>query len=393
MFSSRIQADLTPNQLARTVDGMRAEGRAFLDLTESNPTRAGFDYPADLLSSFADPRGCTYSPQPFGLRGAREAVAGDYERRGIRLDPDRIVLTASTSEAYSLLFKLLCDPDDEVLVPRPSYPLFEHLARLDAVRAVPYQLEYHGTWTIDFDTIDRALSPRTRALLVVTPNNPTGSFVTPAELDEIAARCAPRDVAVIADEVFTDYELTPGASTVSGRVLDRSDVLTFSLGGLSKTIGLPQVKLGWIGVGGSPTTASAVLGRLELAADTYLSVSTPVQLAADELLRRGSSVRRQIQARIAANRGYLVTRASEYPACEVLHAEGGWSAILRVPSVRPEEELVLALLTDAAVLTHPGYFFDFASESYVVVSLLVREEVFCSGASRILRHFDCSVAT
>jgi len=388
MFSSRVQADLAPNRLTHALERRRAEGRPYIDLTESNPTRAGLDYPADLLVPLCDRRGLTYSPQPFGELEARQAVADDYARRGIAVAPERIILTVSSSDAYSLLFRVLCDPGDQILAPRPSYPLFEHLARLDAVTITPYDLEYHSAWSVDIASVEHALSDRTRALLVVTPNNPTGSYVKSHELDRLAALCAARDVAMIADEVFADYEIVPGASRASGRVLGRRDVLAFSLGGLSKSIGLPQVKLGWIGVGGPTDAVERALARLELACDTYLSVSTPVQLAAPELLQRGTSVRRQIQARVTANYNHLAATGTAIPTCEVLDAEGGWYAIVRVPSLCPEEELVLNLLADADVLTHPGYFFDFAHESHLVVSLIGSETRFREGVSRMFRYLE-----
>jgi aspartate/methionine/tyrosine aminotransferase len=388
MFSSRVQADLAPNRLAHALERRRAEGRPCIDLTESNPTRAGFDYPADLLAPLGDRRGLTYSPQPFGVPEARRAVAEDYARRGLTVGPEHIVLTVSSSDAYSLLFRVLCDPGDQVLAPRPSYPLFEHLGRLDAVTILPYDLEYHGAWSIDVGSVESALSERTHALLLVTPNNPTGSYVKSHELDRLAAICAERDVAIIADEVFADYELVPGAAQSSGRVLPRQDVLTFSLGGLSKSIGLPQVKLGWIGIGGPAAAVEQAVARLEFACDTYLSVSTPVQLAAPELLDRGASLRRQIQARVRANYNYLAAAGAALPTCEVLNAEGGWYAIVRVPSLCPEEELVLNLLAAADLLTHPGYFFDFAHESHLVVSLLVSETLFREGVSRMFRYLQ-----
>ncbi len=279
-----------------------------LDLTESNPTRAGIAYPPALLAPLADPRGLRYDPRPFGLPSARQAVSDDYARRGVAIAADRVVLTASTSDAYGWLFKLLADAGDEVLVPRPSYPLFDHLTRLEGVVARPYDLDYHGRWSIDFASIEGALSSRTRAVLLVSPNNPTGSFVKQHELDRLAELCAPRDVALIADEVFADYELEPGAAARAGRVLDRRDVLAFSLGGLSKSVGLPQVKLGWIGVAGPDRLVAAALDRLELVCDTYLSVSTPVQASAAELLAAGAPVR-------AANRraGAGELRLSERP--------------------------------------------------------------------------------
>jgi alanine-synthesizing transaminase len=389
MFSRRVPTDLAPNRLAQALDRRRAEGRPYIDLTESNPTRAGFDYPADLLVPLGNRRGLTYSPQSFGVQEARRAVADDYARRGLSVGPEQIVLTVSSSEAYSLLFRVLCDPGDQVLAPRPSYPLFEHLGRLDAVTVIPYDLEYHGSvWSIDVASVERALSDMTRALLVVTPNNPTGSYVKSHELDRLAAMCAARDVALIADEVFADYELVPGASRSSGRVLSRQDVLTFSLGGLSKSIGLPQVKLGWIGIGGPTTAVEHALGRLEFACDTYLSVSTPVQLAAPELLDRGASLRRQIQTRVTANYNYLAVTGAAIPTSEVLNAEGGWYAIVRVPSLCPEEELVLNLLAYADVLTHPGYFFDFAYGSHLVVSLIVSEMLFREGVSHMFRYLE-----
>ena len=292
MFSSRIAGDLAPNRLSEVLRARQAAGRPVIDLTESNPTRVGLDYPKDLLAPLADCRGLTYAPQPFGIMAARQAVADDYQRRGIAIGAERVAVTASTSEAYSLLFKLLASPGDEILVPRPSYPLFEHLTALDGVVARPYDLEYNGVWSIDFNSIDGALGPRTRAVLVVNPNNPTGSFAAQDEIDRLAAVCAGCGVALIADEVFADYELEPGAAGMAAPMLTRDDVLLFALGGLSKSIGLPQVKLGWIATAGPVGLVDAVLRRLELICDTYLSVSTPVQLAAAELLERGAHPRK-----------------------------------------------------------------------------------------------------
>jgi aspartate/methionine/tyrosine aminotransferase len=387
-FSSRIPPDLGSNRLARAVLRARLEAQPLINLTESNPTKAGFAYPADLLAPLAHQRGLVYEPSPFGLVEARRAVARDYERRGTSISIDRIALSASTSEAYSLLFKLLADARDEVLVPRPSYPLFDHLTRLDELTAVPYDLEYHDGWTIDLESVERAVTPRTRALLIVNPNNPTGSFVKPAELDRLKSICANRGVALIADEVFSDYELQSGAKAIAGRVLDGSDTLVFSLGGLSKSAGLPQVKLGWMAVGGPDELVDRALERLELVCDTYLSVSTPVQAAAPELIERAAPVRAQIQARIAANYRHLVEQTATVPACSVLHAEGGWYAVMQVPSFGSEEDLVVTLVDRAGVLAHPGYFFDFPRESYLVVSLLPDQDVFADGVGRVLQHVE-----
>ena len=384
MFSSRLPPNLTPNLLAKTLARLRAEGRTIVDLTESNLTRAGLDYPPDLLAPLAHPRGLAYQPSPFGLIEARRAVAAEYARRGTLVPAERIVLTVSTSDAYSLLFKLLADPGDEVLVPRPSYPLFEHLTRLDGLAARPYDLEYHGSWSIDVASVEQALTPRTRALVIVSPNNPTGSFVKHDELARLAHICAERRVALVADEVFADYELEPGAASNSGRVLDRDEALVFSLGGLSKSVGLPQAKLGWIAVGGPASLVGGALERLEFVCDTYLPVSTPVQAAVAELVERGGSVREQIRARITANYRHLVEKSSAAPASRALRSEGGWYGVLQVPTLRREEELVLDLLVNDGVLTHPGYFFDFPRESYLVISLLPAEAEFAAGIERLL---------
>ena len=391
MFSDRVPTELATNRLTAAVAAARAQGRPVIDLTVSNPTRAGFEYPPDLLAPLADPEALRYDPRPLGRIDAREAVARDYERQGVRVDADRVVLTASTSEAYSLLFKLLAGAGDEVLVPRPSYPLFEHLTRLDLVSAMPYDLEYHGAWSIDLTSVERAITSRTRALLVVSPNNPTGSFVTQEELERVAALCAARDIAIIADEVFADYELEAGALAAAGRAALRPDVLTFSLGGLSKSAGLPQVKLGWIVVSGADALAAAAIERLELLCDTYLSVSTPVQMAAPSLLDAGVRIRAQIAARTLANYRYLQSAAATVRSCRLLRSDAGWSAVLQVPSLQSEEDLVLHLLEHEGVLAQPGYFYDFPRESFLVVSLITPPAVLADGIGRVLRHFDCSV--
>jgi aspartate/methionine/tyrosine aminotransferase len=391
VFSERLPPHLVTNRLTRALEERRARGEPILDLTLSNPTRAGFDYPSDLLAPLAHPRGLTYTPQPFGLIDARRAVARDYARQGLTVPPDRVVLTASTSEAYSLLFKLLTDPGDEILVPRPSYPLFDHLARLDAVSPRPYDLEYHGRWSIDFASVERACTDRTRAVIVVSPNNPTGSFIRRDELARLVTMCAARNLPIVADEVFADYELEPGSAHASGRVLAQHDVLAFALGGLSKTVGLPQVKLGWMAVSGPESVAAPALERLELICDTYLSASTPVQAAASDLLERGAAVRDQIAGRVGTNYRWLKSY-TEATACTCRYAEGGWSAVLQVPSLESEDELVIGLLIKDGILSHPGYFFDFPRESFLVVSLLTPEAILRDGVGRILRHFICSTS-
>jgi hypothetical protein len=382
MFSSRLPPSLEPNALARAIDVKRRRGGVITDLTLSNPTHAGFDYPADLLAPLSDPRGLDYEPHPLGLWPARAAVAAEFRRRGIVISADRVALTASTSEAYALLFKLLCNAGDQVLVPRPSYPLFDHLTSLESVVAVPYALEYHGSWRIDLDAVRRAVGDRTRAILIVSPNNPTGSFLHRDDLTALAEIAGRHGLALIGDEVFADYPLDPAPEAT--HALAAPDVLSFSLGGLSKSAGLPQLKLAWIGVGGPPATVDRTLASYELVADTYLSVSTPVQAAAPELIERGGAIRAQIQDRTRRNLDTLRSLAAAHPAVTVLPVEGGWSAVLQVPAVQGEEALVLTLLERDEVLVHPGYFFDFPREAFVVLSLLVAPNRFDRAVARLL---------
>lgn len=359
-----------------------------MDLTESNPTRAGFDYPAGLLRPLADTAALRYEPEPFGLASARAAVAADQARRGAHAQPSQVVLTSSTSEAYSWLFKLLCNPGERVLVPRPSYPLFEHLTRLEAVDAAPYDLEYHGRWRLDSDSVVHAATPSTRAVVVVSPNNPTGSFLTARELEWLDTFCAERHLALVADEVFADYVLDASADRATDVAL-RAGALAFTLGGLSKSVGLPQLKLGWIIVGGA--RRDAALHALELIADSYLSVSTPVQVAAAELLARGAAIRDVILSRLRENLSALRATAVRVPSCDVLACEGGWYAVVRVPATRTEDDLVLGLLDRERILVHPGYFFDFPREAFLVVSLLPRPDQFADAAARMLQFASASV--
>jgi alanine-synthesizing transaminase len=385
--SSRLPRESAPNALSRALDDIRRAGTSFIDLTASNPTRAGIPYPDDLLRLLSAPASLEYDPHPLGLLSAREAVAADHARRGAVVDPGQVVLSASTSEMYSWLFKLLCDAGDSVLVPRPSYPLFEHLTGLEGVHAHPYRLAYHGAWEIDLDSV-AAAPAGTRAVLLVSPNNPTGSFVGASELDALVRLCGARGWALIVDEVFVDYVLDASAPVTD--IATRAGVLTFSMGGASKSLGLPQVKLGWTVVGGPPAERAAALERLELIADTFLSVSTPVQVAAPDLLARGRAVRDAIHLRVRRNLAAARQLAANHPACSVLPVEGGWSAVVRVPATRSEESLMLDLLQRERVLVHPGYFFDFAHEAFLVVSLLVPESEFADAFARTLRFAEAS---
>jgi alanine-synthesizing transaminase len=360
MFSRRAQWDAPINDLTRA----RAAHRGpLLDLTETNPTRAGIAYPPGIAEALARGAEAPYEPEALGLRTAREAVA-----RHLGCDAADVVLTASTSEAYSFLFKLLTDPGDVVLTATPSYPLLEHLAALELVALRPFAMEFHRRWEITGVPVDE----RTRAILVVNPNNPTGSFVR--EQDALASHGIP----IISDEVFLDYPLEG-----SGRTFVREDVLTFTLGGLSKSAGLPNLKLAWMRVSG-PRKQEAI-AALELIADNFLSVATPVQVALPELLELAPSIRKNISNRTRANLATL--RGAFSSAVQVLPVEGGWSAVLRVPRVRSDDELALLLL-ERGVVVQPGYFFDFADDGYLVVSLLTREEVFAEGVRRIERALD-----
>ena len=381
MLSRRLPPHARPNALSRAIVALRADGAPIADLTESNPTCAAIPYPDGLLASLAAVEALRYDPHPFGLPSARDAVAADQRRRGARVDPAHVVLTASSSEAYSWLFKLLCNPGEGVLVPRPSYPLFEHLTALEGVRAHPYALEYHGRWAIDVDSIVAAPDD-VRAVLVVSPNNPTGSYLEDEEFQRLSSLCRERRWALVVDEVFADYPLDAAQPLTD--IATRSEVLSFTLAGLSKTVGLPQLKLGWCIVGGPRPERDAALAALEVIADSYLSVGTPVQVAVRQLLDAGVSVRDAIQERIRRNLTTLRAAAGRYPACELLRTEGGWSAVLRVPATRSEEQLALDLLRTEQVLVHPGYFFDFPREAYVVVSLLPAHDLFEDAVARLL---------
>ncbi len=383
-FSSRLHWDLRPNRLAALLEERRRAGTGVLDLTESNPTRAGLPYPAgEILAPLAGERALLYEPSPVGLASAREAVCAYYAARGQAVAPDRVVLTASTSEAYAYLFKLLADPGDEVLVPRPSYPLFEFLATLESVRVKTYPLVYHAGWAIDLDALERAMTERTRAIVLVNPNNPTGSFVKRDELEGLVRMAGDHDCALISDEVFADYGFAPDERRVA-TLAGVGEAPAFAMSGLSKIAGLPQMKLGWIVVAGPEGPRREAMARLELIADTYLSVATPVQWAAAALLEAGAAVRAAIARRTRDNLAFFRAAVEREPAFRVLAVEGGWYAILQAPRTRTEEEWVLELLGARDVLVQPGFFYDFESEAFLVVSLLAPPEVFREGVNRIV---------
>ncbi len=366
MFSSRANWNAPTNRL--TLARLAYRG-TLLDLTASNPTTAGLTYPLDELAEvMARAARAPYDPQPLGLGSAREAVARELE-----CDAEDIVITASTSEAYSFLFKLLCDPGDAVLTARPSYPLLEHLAALELIELDYFALEFHKRWEIDPARLRSEMTDRTRAILVVNPNNPTGSYVTAAEQDEIARLGLP----VISDEVFHPFAFSARIPSIV-----RDDILTFTLGGLSKSAGLPHYKLGWIRVSGR--SKGAAINALELIADNYLSVATPVQVALPELLAIAPRIRAAIQQRTESSLATLKTVLAAHPAARVLPVEGGWSAVIRVPRIDSDEALALRLIEEHGVVVHPGYFFDFSTEGYVVVSLLTERQIFKEGIARLV---------
>src|ERR1022692_679640 len=386
MFSSRFHWDFRPNPLTQTLEAGRRAGPRILDLTESNPTRAGFAYPQEMVRAFEDPRMLLYEPAPAGLSEARQAVASYYASRGHRVDTARILLTASTSEAYAYLFKLLCDPGAQVVVPRPSYPLFEFLANMESVEVRQYSLSYHGEWAIDLDSLATAITDRTRAVVLVKPNNPTGSYVKAQELDTLVRLAGERGIALVSDEVFSDYPLVPDRGRVD-TLAGVDGCLAFSMSGLSKIAGLPQMKLGWIVVSGPERLRVEAMEKLEWIADTYLSVGAPVQHAAGRLLEAGAVVQQQIRQRTAGNLE-VARNALEGSAANILDVEGGWYITVQVPRIRSEEEWALGLLTIEDVLVQPGFFFDFESEAFLVVSLLTGPEVFPEGMARLRRHVD-----
>lgn len=438
MFSDRTNWKLARNGLTEAVEEVRAKGCEILDLTVSNPTRVGLRYDGQaILSALASPRAMDYDPQPKGLLSAREALAGYYRvQHGVGgFDVERLLLTTSTSEGYSFVFRLLCNAGDELLVPKPSYPLFDFLADLQDVRLVPYPLIYDHGWQMDFPSLEKAITPRTRGVVVVHPNNPTGSYVSRREREELNDFCHEHGLAVIVDEVFLDYDL--GRDVSNGRVgtaalgrpeerssaavatatprslhspVDRhsptqrpgqddtagehgsfvanDEVLTFTLSGLSKISALPQMKVAWIAVSGPPADVEQAMGRLEVIADTYLSMNAPIQWAVPALLDQRQSIQGQLIERVRTNLTELDRQLATQKACERLLLEGGWYAVLRVPVTQSDEELAIRLLREKSVLVHPGHFYDFAGDGYLVMSLIGEKTELAQGMARVLQKLN-----
>jgi alanine-synthesizing transaminase len=386
MFSRRTDWKLSPNRFTQAQRELQATGREVLDLTISNPTRAELHYDAEtILRALVNPQAMDYDPQPKGLRSAREAVAGYYGKQHNDIDPESIVLTTSTSEGYSYVFRLLCNVEDEILVPKPSYPLFEFLADLQEVKLVPYPLLYDHGWQIDFPSLYKAVNHRTRAVVVVHPNNPTGSFVADKERSALNQFCREYNLDLVADEVFLDYA-HDGASRAT--FADNREALTFTLSGLSKISGLPQMKLAWIVTGGTDEQVSAALARLEVIADTYLSMNAPIQLAAPALLEQRHSVQPLVLDRVRANLSELDRGLAKHKTCRRLDVEGGWYAVLRVPVTQSDEDLAIEILRKHSVLVHPGHFYDFPSDGYLIVSLITPLQDFRKGIAKVLELLD-----
>jgi len=392
MFSRRTSWDRTTNRYTEAIDRRRRDGSEVLDLTASNPTTIGLSFrDAELLQSLGNREVVTYQPVAKGLLPAREAVAAYYAEKGSAVSPDDLILTTSTSEAYSFVFRLLCDPGDSVLVPAPSYPLFDFLADLDDVHLIPYELLYDHGWQIDFASLQSAIlrahahGGHCRAVLVVHPNNPTGSYAKGHEINELHRICASNNLAIIADEVFLDYSLGNGPPASFS---DDGDALTFTLSGLSKVSALPQMKVAWIAASGPIALKREALARLEVIADTYLSMNAPVQWAVPQMLAERHHIQPQIMARVRANLAALDMRLLSHKACTRLAVAGGWYAVLRVPALGSDEDLAVSLLDHAGVLVQPGYFYNFSSNGYLVVSLITPIHEFETGIDRALSYLS-----
>lgn len=384
MFATRTQWNLNSNRLAKTLEEVRARGGELLDLTASNPTECGFQYDgASILKALITPAVLKYHPDPRGLQSARLAVQNYYEQRGQRVRPEDLILTTSTSEAYSFAFRLLCNPGEEVLVPTPSYPLFDFLAEIQDVKLVRYPLVYDHGWQIDFHSLEAAITPRTRGVIVVHPNNPTGHFTKAGEISKLNQVCTAHDLAIIADEVFLDFSLN---SEHAGSFTANQSVLTLTMSGLSKISGLPQMKFSWLAINGPVNKKTEALGRLEVIADTFLSMNAAIQAAAPTLVAQRHGFQQQLMARVRGNLAELDKQLSEQKSCTRLEIEGGWYSVIRVPVMRSDEELALELLEEGVYL-HPGHFYDFPGEGHLVVSLITREREFAEGIEKLLAHF------
>lgn len=385
MFAERTKWNLAPNRLSQALERHRAAGKPLLDLTASNPTECGFAYDQSaILQALGNPAALKYEPAPRGLVSARQAVYEYYGEYGATPGVDDILLTTSTSEAYSYVFRLLCDPGDEILIPAPSYPLFDFLAEIQDATLVRYPLIYDHGWEIDFHALEQAITPRSRAIIVVHPNNPTGHFTKRSEAEKLNVICAARGLALIVDEVFLDFRL---AAERPLSFAGNQGGLTFTMSGLSKICGLPQMKAAWLVTSGPQEVKGDALARLEVIADTYLSMNAPVQLALPAFLSQRRPFQEQLLARVRRNLAELDSQIALQRVCSRLEIEGGWYAVLRVPATRSDEDLALTLLDEKGVYVHPGHFYDLPSDGQVVVTLICRETEFAKGLKALLTEF------
>jgi len=377
MFASRTNWDLKTNRLSAALARHRSSGRKLIDLTASNPTECGFQYnTAAIIRALCNPASLEYHPEPRGLEIARAAVRNYYAARGIRVSAGDLILTVSTSEAYSFVFRLLSNPGDELLIPTPGYPLFDFLADVNDVKLTRYPLFYDHGWHIELHSLEQAITPRTRGIIVVHPNNPTGHYTRQQEISALNSLCMAHKMALIADEVFLDFPLT---ETAQPSFAANNTALTFTMSGISKICGLPQMKFAWLAVSGPEDLKREALGRLEMIADTYLSMNAPVQLAAPALLESRAGFQRQLMARVRSNLAELDSQLAQRNQLSRLEVEGGWYAILRVPATRSDEELALELLEKHSVYVHPGHFYDFPGDGHLVLSLITPEQEFREG--------------
>jgi len=383
MFADRTNWNLSTNRLAQAVERQRSSGRKLLDLTASNPSECGFQYDQNKILQALQHRGALeYRPDPRGLKSARTAVAEYYQSLEATVPTEDVILTTSTSEAYSFVFRLLCNPGDELLIPSPSYPLFDFLADIQDVKLIRYPLFYDHGWHIDFHSLRNGVTPRARGIIVVHPNNPTGHFAKPEEMSQLQEICAVHDMALIADEVFLDFALDRKRRR---SFVEEHGALTFTMSGLSKICGLPQMKAAWL-VGSGPTDKKREgLARLEVIADTYLSLNTPIQVAAPALLDQRDGFQEQLMARVHKNLAELDSQLERQKVCGRLEMEGGWDAVLRVPATRSDEDLAVEMLEQLDVYVHPGHFYGFPADGYLVVSLITHEPEFLQGIDRVLR--------
>ncbi len=383
-FSGRSPRDLQSNSLVRLLHEKRLAGVPVIDLSESNPTRVGIEYPRrKILQALQDPQVLYYTPSPLGLESARRSIADYYAERGARVDWQDIILTSSTSEAYSLIFKLLVEPGDEIWAPHPGYPLIEHLAQAEGIQARYYPLVYGEGWLADFGGIEAGLGPRCRLFAAIHPNNPTGNYLKPGEWRWLSRTCLRRAIPLVCDEVFFDYPLETASEPIFHPLREDPEVPLFLLNGLSKTTGLPQMKLAWMVLRGPADFKQEALSRLEFLSDNLLSIGTPVQCAAPMLLEAGKSVRARIQTRLHQNLRHLQGTLKN-SAADVLRVEGGWYAVLRLPQVASERDWVSDLLAHWDVWVHPGYFYGFQQDGFIVISLLPASDQFEQGVERIL---------